>query len=158
MFLKNGVARGLCRFLKFSGLYGKIALCKCDFFLFWITILSDEIAGIPCQHIILDRSLRSTAQGNHFRDLTKMVRYFDSTFPILSDTNNDICKRTDGFIVCVPFWASPRNLPPWMILKSVSSKIQQNHWKRLQNHFFLSLVQCKIIFMKIQHTFVPQLA
>ena len=61
-----------------SGLHGKIALGKSDFFLFGIAVLRNQITGITRQHIVLHRSAGALAGLDHFRDLTKMIRHLDT--------------------------------------------------------------------------------
>lgn len=66
---------------RFASLNGKIALEKCHFFFLWITVLSNEIAGVSgvLSSLVL-RVISSRFMGvslcfhDHFRDSTKMVK------------------------------------------------------------------------------------
>lgn len=60
-----------------SRLQSEIALCKSDFFFLGVTILSYKITSKACQHIVLDFTLGTLCQTNHFRDLTKMIIHID---------------------------------------------------------------------------------
>ena len=101
-------ASGFCAFNKrntffnqflLSSLNGKVALRKCNFFFFRISILGNQIAGITSKHIILDRSLCALACSYHFRDLTKMIRYFYSAgFAGFNSTPDCLIKVLPSFI------------------------------------------------------------
>ena len=59
--------------LDLSGLYGKIGLSKGDLDLARVPILGDEIAGVAGEYDVVNFTLRTGADLDHFADVSKMI-------------------------------------------------------------------------------------
>lgn len=59
--------------LDLSSLHREVPLSKGNLFLAWISILSDQVAGKPREHEVINWTFGSTPNPDHFRDATKMV-------------------------------------------------------------------------------------
>lgn len=57
---------------RFASLNGKIALEKCHFFFLWITVLSNEIAGVSGELDVRDGAGGTAAESHVSRSVTEM--------------------------------------------------------------------------------------
>ena len=68
-----------------AGLHRKVGLAQRDDFLLWVGVLDDQVAGVTGERIIFHPPLAALADGDHFREVTKMIGRSLTTIPARPD-------------------------------------------------------------------------